>query len=183
MNTIIELPSSKRAFLTYEFGILTFKVALSTRDDAYPVYARNATRTQRAAAQDAIRAVLPIVEKRYSETAGLKSDELRVQFIVETADQLAGAHCDALHNGRFRIGIAQKRIDLHLKYLWAAGLVPEPPHCSLDGIVRDIANREYDWTSSDSIDDYKCAIYALKHVAKPRTLSVWELEEFRRRAQ
>jgi hypothetical protein len=183
MNTIIELPPSKRAFLSYELGVLTLKAALSTRDDAYPVYARNATRMQLAAAQDAIRAVLPIVEKQYSQIAGQKSDDLHMQFIVETADQLSDAHCVALHNGRFRIGIAQKLINLHLKYLWTAALIPEPPHCPLDGIIRDIANLEYDWTSSDSIDDYKCAIYALKHVATPRTLSVWELEEFRRRAQ
>jgi hypothetical protein len=164
-------------------GILTYKAALSTRDDVYPVYARAATRVQRAEAQDAIREVLPIVEERYSEAAGLQSDNLHVEFIQETADRLSGDHSDALHNGRFRIGIAQKLINLHLKYLWAAALVPEPPHCPLDGIVRDIANLEYDWTSNDSIDDYKRAIDALKSLAKPRTLSVWELEEFRRRAQ
>jgi hypothetical protein len=183
MNTIIELPPSKRAFLTYELGILTCKAALSTRDDVYPVYARDANRVQRAAAQDAIRAVLPIIENRYSKGAAIKSDDLHVEFIQEIADQLSGDHGDALHNGRFRIGIAQKLINLHLKYLWAAALIPEPPHCPLDGIVRDIANLDYDWTSNNSIEDYKCAIDTLKNIATPRTLAVWELEEFRRRAQ
>jgi hypothetical protein len=176
-----KVPLSKRAFLTYELGILTIKEALSTRDDAHPVYARAATRTQRGAVQDTIRAVLPEVERQYTET--VVSDNVHMRFIAETADRLSIAHGDSLHNGRFRIGIAQKLINLYLKYLWSAGLVSEPPHCPLDGIVRDIADIEYDWTFSDSIENYRCAIDALRRVAKPKTLAVWELEEFRRRAQ
>jgi hypothetical protein len=74
-------------------------------------------------------------------------------------------------------------INLHLKYLWVAGLINEPVHCPIDGIIRDLACIQYDWTRSDSIEDYKSGIVALKAVAGTKSLSQWELEEFRRRAE
>lgn len=88
-----------------------------------------------------------------------------------------------LFNGRFRIGIAQKLVNLHLKYLWVADVISEPPHCPLDGIVRDLAGINYNWTRNDSISEYKDAITSLRKIATPRSLSAWELSEFRRPAQ
>jgi hypothetical protein len=34
-----------------------------------------------------------------------------------------------------RIGLAQKALNLYLKYLWCLGEIHEPPHCPLDSIV------------------------------------------------
>ena len=183
MNNLSNIHPSKRAFLTYELGLLTLKAALSTRDDVYPVYARQATRTQRAEVQEAIRAVLPEIEGRYAPSAAPVDERAHIEFIAAVSDRLSQAHGHALHGMRFRIGIAQKLINLHLKYLWSAGLVSQPHHCPLDGIVRDMAHLRYDWTSSDSMDEYVSAIADLRIVAGERQIAIWELEEFRRRAQ
>ena len=37
--------------------------------------------------------------------------------------------------GKFRIGTAQKALNLYLKYGWALGIIPEPPHCPIDSNV------------------------------------------------
>lgn len=147
------------------------------------MYARHATRTQRAEVQEAIRAVLSQIESRYAPPAAPGDEYAHIEFIAEISNRLSNAHGPALHGERFRIGIAQKLVNLHLKYLWSAGLVTQPPHCPLDGIVRDMARLNYNWTSSDSIDEYVNAIAALRIVAGARQIAVWELEEFRRRAQ
>jgi len=112
---------------------------------------------------------------------GNVTEDRHVEFIKRTADDVSEALAKKLHDGRLRIGVSQKLINLHLKYLWAAGFIQEPPHCPIDGIIRDKAGIDYDWTTNDSIDDYKRAVAQLRKVANGRSLSVWELEEFRRR--
>jgi hypothetical protein len=134
---------------------------------------------QRKEAKTTIRNVLVEIEAFYSN--GGISDEAHIEFMVKVADELSVQLKDYLHGKRFRIGISQKLVNVHLKYLWIAGLCPEPPHCPIDGIIRDLAKINYDWTRSDCVDEYENAINSLKKLAYPKSLSVWELEAFRRR--
>jgi hypothetical protein len=170
---------NKRRFLTYELGLLSLNAALSTRDKNWPVYDNSIKIHQRSKAKDVFRSILGDIENEYKN--GGVTDDAHNCFIERVADFLSVELKDHLHKKRFRIGVTQKLVNLHLKYLWTAGLCPEPPHCPIDGIVRDKAKIDYNWTSNDSIDDYKKAIVLLKNVANERSLSVWELEEFRRR--
>lgn len=169
----------KKRFMCYELGLLSLKAALSTRNSAAPVYAKEVMQHQRKQAKKVFRDVLAKLESLYAD--GQVSGEQHIEFIKGTADEVSERLGDQLYEARFRIGISQKLINLHLKYLWVAGFIQEPPHCPIDGIVRDMANINYDWTVSDSVEDYRDAIFALKNVANDRSLSVWELEEFRRR--
>jgi hypothetical protein len=169
----------KKRFLCYELGLLSLKASLSTRDGDAPVYAKGIKFHQRTKEKKVLRGVLEKLEQMYVK--GEVTESQHVEFIQKTADEVSKTLGSKLHNGRFRIGVAQKLINLHLKYLWATGYVEEPPHCPIDGIIRDKAKITYDWTTNDSIEDYKRAVEELKKVANGRSLSVWELEEFRRR--
>ncbi|WKE65510.1 hypothetical protein PVT67_17865 [Gallaecimonas kandeliae] len=175
----MENKNDKKRFLSYELGLLSLKASLSTRDGDAPVYAKGIKSHQRKKEKKILRAVLEKLEQKYAK-GGVTEDE-HIEFIKNTADEVTKKLGNKLHNGRFRIGIAQKLINLHLKYLWATGYIEEPPHCPIDGIIRDKAKITYDWTTNDSIDDYKNAVTELREVAGKRGLSVWELEEFRRR--
>ena len=175
------ITDDKRRFIFYELGLLTLKAALSTRDGEYPVYNKDSKPFQRSNAKRVMRELLAKIEIRYSE--GGISEEEHVDFIADVTTNLSNRLTRYLHHGRFRVGVAQKPVNVHLKYLWAAGLCPEPPHCPIDGIIRDIAGIGCTWTQSDSIDEYKTAISALKAIAatKGQTLAQWELDTFRRR--
>jgi hypothetical protein len=170
---------NKKRFITYELGLLSLKAALSTRDSEYPIYAKGVKLHQRKSAKHAFRAVLEDIESVYAD--GDISEDDHVKYIEKTANNLSTKLGCELHNGRFRIGVAQKLINLHLKYLWASGHIQEPPHCPIDGIIRDKANIKYDWTTSDCIDEYRKAVKELKKVSGKKSLSAWELEIFRRR--
>lgn len=169
----------KKRFLCYELGLLSLKAALSTRDSEAPVYAKGVKSHQRKKEKKVLRGVLEKLEEMYVK-GGVTEDQ-HVEFIRQTAEDVSAALGNKLHNGRLRVGVAQKLINLHLKYLWATGYIEEPPHCPIDGIIRDKAKITYDWTTNDSIEDYKQAVAALRNAANGRSLSVWELEEFRRR--
>ena len=176
------LEQEKKRFLTYELGLLSRKAALSTRNAGSPVYLATLRSHQRGRAKDAIRAELAVLEQLYiSEVPPSEAEYFEV--IQATANRLSNNIGQALHNGRFRIGIAQKLLNMHLKYLWVAGLIDEPPHCPIDGIIRDRAGIEYDWTSDDDIGNYRNAVVTLTVIAQAedKSLAQWELCAFRRR--
>ena len=93
----------------------------------------------------------------------------------------------------FKIGHAQKLLNLLLKYYWCLGWIKnEPPHCPVDRIILTegkVKNQDKDipaWTKIDSIDEYKDYIKQLKsHVKNTEStynsLSEWELAVFNRR--
>ncbi len=79
--------------------------------------------------------------------------------------------------------MAQKLLNLYLKYLWCMGHVAEPPHCPVDRIIlaettlRDRLN----WTKITTREQYMSAINALRQVAtaQGQSLAVWELLNYR----
>lgn len=85
----------------------------------------------------------------------------------------------------YKLGVAQKLLNLLLKYLWCLGHIPEPPHCPIDRIIlgRTSLKGKVNWTQLLSVEEYKEAITAIKKVAEQKQLSIaqWELREFERR--
>lgn len=174
------LSTAKRRFLSYELGLLTLKAALSTRDKKWPIYSPAMKDHQRGEAKEAFREILIEIEQKCVTVSLNEADH--ILYIKSVADRLSDLLTTSLHQSRFRIGVAQKMVNLHLKYLWVAGIAQEPVHCPIDGIIRDLSGIQYDWTRSDSTEEYKLAVAALTAVAGTKSLSQWELEAFRRRA-
>lgn len=98
--------------------------------------------------------------------------------ISTLADTLSLLHTTVLKDGRFRIGSAQKALNLFLKYLWCIGEIPTPPHCPLDyKIIQKLpppARRN--WTEIETIDDYKSLVAEAKKLAGSQPLAEWELQ-------
>jgi len=174
------IKDNKRRFITNELSLLTLKATLATRNSKWPVYKKTISEYQRQVPKNSFRNVLHEIEVKYSK---MPSMDEHISFISRTSEKLSLEIGLYLHEGKLRIGVAQKLINLHLKYLWCAGFIDEPHHCPIDGIIRDIANLDYDWISNDNIDDYKKAISKLQTIGKKENISLagWELVNFRRR--
>jgi len=114
-----------------------------------------------------------------SYTATLKEDE-HVKNIGALSDEMSAAHAAKLMGGRFRIGIAQKVLNLYLKYLWCLGKIPTPPHCPFDAIIIDqLPDGPHDpWTQLDSIEKYLALVSAAKKLAGQKSLADWELNVY-----
>ena len=84
------------------------------------------------------------------------------------------------------IGTVQKLLNMLCKYYWCAGWIQEPPHLSIDSIMRKLLLHEIlmnttKWTHLDSIDEYKELIAAFKEKSKAEgfnSLAQWELKEW-----
>jgi hypothetical protein len=123
---------------------------------------------------------------QYSETV---SSVRHKQNIAKIADDLTTAFKDGglLRGNRFRVGIAQKALNLYLKYLWCLGKIATPPHCPFDDRIigklplSEKQKRDLAWTALDSLDGYQVLIDAgLKKIKTTghASLSDWELEEW-----
>jgi hypothetical protein len=175
----------------------SIQAGLQTRNPKYPIYCKpqvNETtlspkqhEAQKARLKQSIKDFLESYEKMIISD-GMKED-VHLKKISELPDKLTQNYSIILHEGFFRIGIAQKIINLFLKYMWSLGRIPEPCHCPIDGIVKSKILKENpavklaDWTALNSIDEYKSYINIIKELSSKNGISVarWEYENWQRR--
>lgn len=106
------------------------------------------------------------------------SEERHVKYIQAFAHELSAEFSHVLQGGRMKIGVAQKAINLFLKYLWLLDdQCTEPPHCPIDRVVLNAVDIDENWTQLDSINRYLEMIGRIRQLAerKGQTLAVWEL--------
>jgi len=49
---------------------------------------------------------------------------------------------ELFQKGKINFGIAQKMLNLYLKYQWSLGNIPAPPHFPVDRIIQEKLNKE-----------------------------------------
>ncbi|MFH1079442.1 MAG: hypothetical protein V1766_04130 [Pseudomonadota bacterium] len=165
------MDTEKDTFLRNEFLTMSIFAALGRSN----TYSKSASETSKSLFRNALREKLCEIAWRYNSPI---TEEWHLSNIAELSDNLTSKFSDCLRNGRFRIGIAQKALNLYLKYLWCAGLIPLPPHCPFDSIVIGHLSGcgDLNWTSIDSNEDYLRLVRAAENIAQSKTLSEWELK-------
>lgn len=112
------------------------------------------------------------------------SEELHLKNIVDMAESLSSEFGYLLKNNRFRIGAAQKAINLFVKFLWCLNdNFPTPPHCPIDrGILKEVSIYK-SWTQLDSINTYQDWIKKIGEHARLKgftSIAEWELDLWNR---
>ncbi len=143
------------------------------------LYQEGSSEAQRSAFRRSLRAELEQLSEEYSEPV---SEARHLANITSLAELISAKHPEVLSGRRFRIGSAQKALNLYLKYMWCLGLIPIPPHCPFDAIVLSQIPecRHVRWTQLDSPDDYKQIVKRAKAVAGTIPLATWELRIYNR---
>jgi len=67
-----------------------------------------------------------------------------------------------LRDGNYRYGVAEKLLNLALKYYWCLGHIPTPPHCPVDRIVIEKTHLRgrVNWTEIKDEPQYRGVIEA-----------------------
>jgi hypothetical protein len=104
------------------------------------------------------------------------SEEDHIKNIEKFREGLSRDFPTILNGGRMRFGIAQKAVNLYLKFLWCLGDIEEPPHCTIDGIVLTGVKSKIKWTELDCLEEYKGIIELIKTKAGNKSIAEWELE-------
>ncbi|WP_298051123.1 hypothetical protein [uncultured Paenalcaligenes sp.] len=176
-----DVSDKKLDFLRYEVGLLSLQAALSTRNKNYPIYSDNCSGSSKKILKKRLRQELYNLEVKYID--GKVTSDQHCNNIELLSKKITEEFKDILYGNCFRFGVSQKILNLYLKYLWTMGIIAEPPHCPLDGIISTKADLYYIWTESDSRIDYESIIFDFSKIAYPKSCAVWELENFKRRDQ
>ncbi len=141
------------------------------------VYASGTTDEERRDLQKTLKRELRRLSDQYRNRL---SDDQHLENIKTLATTITNEHRPILKDGVFRIGPAQKVLNLYLKYLWCFDRIAEPPHCPLDARILAKAPElsEKRWTRLDSADEYIKCIHALRKIAGAESLAQWECEQF-----
>ena len=120
------------------------------------------------------------LKKMVAEYTTEVPEQIHLSNIQSLANRITLKHRGSLKNGRFKIGRAQKALNLYLKYLWCLGFITLPPHCPFDSkIINKLPEcSDLKWTSIDAIDAYVRLVEAARKRAalKSLSLSEWELQ-------
>lgn len=122
--------------------------------------------------------LLPHCRKKCNDEQHFKNIAELVQFANQIGNGVLG-------EAGYKYGVAQKLLNLMLKYLWCADMVSMPPHCPVDRIVIDKTKYrgKVNWTEILEESKYREIIEAIEALAKVERMSVpeWELNFFKRR--
>lgn len=148
-------------FLRDEFFSLTL-MATAQRAKIYTPDARDA---EKGKFQAGLRDQLQRLEPMYRQAV---TEDDHITNILTLADRISTDHGGVLLAARFRIGPAQKALNLYLKYLWCVGILPPPPHCPFDYqvIAKLRGCREIKWTGLDTADAYRKLVAAARVEAR-----------------
>jgi hypothetical protein len=102
-------------------------------------------------------------------------DEQHIDNLKKLKEKMTTEFNNILFGNGFRVGIAQKALNLYLKYLWCLGKITKPPHCPFDSTIISELHRNDKWTEMDCIDEYKLLVESAKQAANTKSLAVWEL--------
>lgn len=177
-----DLNEMRRKFIRHELMALTIQGAFQRAN----VYATNASdESERVKLRESLASKLRDLESQYFNPVSEQQHKVNIEKIAaELTGEFKGRHL--LCDDRFRIGIAQKALNLYLKYLWCLGEVARPPHCPFDGGIiaklklSEPEKKRLEWTKLASLDDYQMLVNAGLERAKAEDLSLpeWELEHW-----
>ena len=137
------------------------------------VYASKVSDEQRDKFVKEFKKKLIELEKVYKQPV---SPDEHLKNIEAFANNLSNSFPTVLLNRKMRIGIAQKAINLYLKYIWCYGWIPEPPHCPIDSTVLQEIGDPDAWTKINCIQKYSEKIEKIAAKKGKKSFSEWEYE-------
>jgi hypothetical protein len=167
------MDEQKRKFLDDAF----FRLTVMATFPRSKTYREDAKDGDRARFKEALRERLIGLAQQYT---GDVDNDSHIKNIEHLANGLSKEFAQVLEGGRFRIGSAQKALNLYLKYLWCTGQIPMPPHCPFDNIIIGKLSGcdNINWTTLDKVADYRRLVIAAQGEAGIIPIAQWELETY-----
>jgi hypothetical protein len=111
-----------------------------------------------------------------------RSEKEHLNNILLLKNYAEESFANILDNKIYKVGTAQKLLNLTLKYWWCCDWILIPPHCPIDRIVLNLAGiKTKKWTDIINIEQYQQIISQMKNNLKCDDLAKWELENYTRR--
>ncbi len=179
------MTNKQKKFLCSEFWILSWKASMPRPRKLYKSTAKDSEKNKFK--KDLIRHCKENILPQYTNGKIVKGEQHcnNIKKLKEYANNKS-PYKHIIRKSSYNIGIAQKLLNLQLKYLWCACMVERPPHCPVDRIIleRTKLKGKCNWTEIDSIPRYEKVIKAITEQATKdgyKSIAEWELCKYRRR--
>jgi hypothetical protein len=124
------LKESQDSFIQNEIWMLTFGASFQRSG----IYNKTAPEAQKGSFKTKTRAyIVDVVLDGYK--TGNVSDGQHIENI-KSISAYSSNFSEIFVKGKINFGIAQKMLNLYLKYMWSLGNIPEPPHFPVDRIIQ-----------------------------------------------
>jgi len=123
----------KKNFLNNEIWLLTFGASFQRAN----AYLPNASETDKRHFKSMISGHIENLLSQYKNSN--ISDDVHIENIKSVSDY-SKYFSSIFVNGKINFGIAQKMLNLYLKYQWCLGNIAEPPHFPVDRIIQQKLN-------------------------------------------
>lgn len=125
------------------------------------------------------------VDNMIPQYAVVCTEEQHYKNIQSLIDYANTINPGILREDGYKYGVAQKLLNLALKYYWCLGLIADPPHCPVDRIIisKTTHSGKINWTQIKEKTEYQKVIEDIKMLARKSELSIpaWELSIFNRK--
>ncbi|MGD1041804.1 MAG: hypothetical protein ABR913_01935 [Sedimentisphaerales bacterium] len=183
-------PVKHDEFLINEFVQFSIQAGFATRNEDFPIYdfeSLKFTLQNAKAMKGEIRSQLISYYKKLC--AASVSEKEHKKRIKSLSYVITSRYKAMLHNGRFRIGVSQKILNLFLKYLWSADLTMEPHHCPFDNVIKRKIQKYAggdgltDWTELTTMKEYDAYVSSVREAANREQMSIaeWEMKHWKGR--
>jgi hypothetical protein len=165
--------NAKWEFLRNEFLSMSIIAGLQRSN----IYQPGTSEEKRIEFREYLRNKIWEISIEYEQPVDDGRHEHNIELLAKVASDKFGSLFKEKH---FRIGNAQKVLNLFLKYLWCAEKIPTPPQCPFDRLIIEMLPAEVrmNWTQIDTIEDYRKLVYAARERAKTESLADWELRNY-----
>ena len=163
----------QRIFLVSEFWMLSWNASVQRVE----LYNENTSETKK---KDFRNRVIGWIEKelleQYSSEIDSEKHEENLEKLIQKGSEFGK---DILKDGKYPLSVAQKLLNLQLKYLWCYNIKAKPPHCPVDRIIMNQLRPKdrKPWTKIKKLSEYKTIISKLEQIAdqNDQSLADWEL--------
>ncbi|OGZ62987.1 MAG: hypothetical protein A2998_01080 [Candidatus Staskawiczbacteria bacterium RIFCSPLOWO2_01_FULL_37_25b] len=166
------MEKNKEEFIKSQIFSLTIMGGLSR---GYPVYEKAVLETDKNNFKKFLEETLKSYGKLYEKEVEENEHIKNILKLKKVATEKFGK---IFKDKKFRLGRAQKVLNLYLKYLWTLGRIPKPPHCPFDSVIISKLGKEVKnitWTKLDKEEDYKRLVEVARKISHDNIAS-WELE-------
>lgn len=183
------LKTKQYDFLNKEIWLLTFGGGFQ-RAHIYKYGLKNNYQTEldKSEFRDALSSYIETLIPTYKK--GDISERKHIENIKKV-QRYSKHYAELLNEGQINFGVAQKLLNLYLKYLWCLERIPEPPHFPVDRVIQEQLNIEAklqgikqrkvtSWTKFEDEVPYLDIIKFAKKLSN-KSLAQLELELFSRR--
>ena len=165
----------KKEFLKDEFWSMAWNASVQH----VVLYNKGAEQNQRKEFSNKVKAYMKSdIIPKYKGTVEESRHCENIRGLIEHAKRVGAG---VLGEDRYNYGVAQKLLNLALKYYWCLGLIKEPPHCPVDRKVinkTDLRGKGVKWTRIKTETEYLNIVSAIKSKAEEDKCSIaqWELK-------